>query len=101
MVASSLAMAMLSCSGKEHEYDATGTFEAVETTVSAEESGRLLKFGISEGDVVLAGSEVGLIDTMQIWLKIRQSDAVRAVYASQKQDVLAQTASLRQQLQKA
>ena len=33
---------MAACGGSEKDYDATGTFEATETTVFAEQSGALL-----------------------------------------------------------
>ena len=94
-------LAMLACGNTEKEYDATGTFEATEVTVAAEQSGVLLKFNINEGDEVALGSEIGLIDTTQIWLKIQQADATKAVYQSQKPDMPAQIAAIRQQLEKA
>ena len=94
-------LAMLACGNTEKEYDATGTFEATEVTVAAEQSGVLLKFDINEGDEVALGGEIGLIDTTQIWLKIQQADATKAVYQSQKPDVEAQIAATRQQLTKA
>lgn len=92
---------MLACGNTEKEYDATGTFEATEVTVAAEQNGVLLKFDINEGDEVALGGEIGLIDTTQIWLKIQQADATKAVYQSQKPDVEAQIAATRQQLTKA
>ena len=89
------------CGQGEKEYDATGVFEATEVTVSAEQSGQLLRFGINEGDSVAQGCEVGLIDTTQIVLKIAQADATREVYQSQKPDREVQIAATRQQLEKA
>lgn len=99
-----LLIGMLMCSAcgnKEKAYDATGTFEATETTVYAEQSGALLAFDVREGDNVTMGEEVGLIDTTQIWLKIRQTGLTKEVYQSQKPDVEKQMASVRQQLAKA
>lgn len=92
-------MAMLMACGKsEKDFDATGTFEATETTISAEQNGVLLSFSLNEGDEVAAGHEVGLIDTTQIWLKIQQAGATKAVYQSQKPNVEKQIAATRQQL---
>ena len=97
-----LAMAMLvGCSSNEKDYDATGTFEATETTVSAEQSGTLLQFALEEGDNIEAGREVGLIDTTQIWLKMQQTETSKTVYQSQKPDMEKQIAVTRQQLAKA
>ena len=94
-------LALLACGNTEKEYDATGTFEATEVTVAAEQGGTLLKFCVNEGDEVTLGSEIGLIDTTQIWLKIQQADATKAVYQSQKPNVEIQIAAIRQQLDKA
>lgn len=90
-----------SCSDKEKEYDATGTFEATEVTVSAEQNGKLLQLDVNEGDPVGMGKQVGLIDTVQLYLKARQIGATKLVYASQRPDMAKQVAATRQQLAKA
>ena len=100
-VLAGVALMMAACGGNEKAYDATGTFEATETTVYAEQSGALLMFSVNEGDHIEAGKEVGLIDTTQTWLKIRQLDATKEVYQSQKPDMERQIAATRQQLSKA
>ena len=100
-VLAGVALMMAACGGNEKAYDATGTFEATETTVYAEQSGALLTFSVNEGDHIEAGKEVGLIDTTQTWLKIRQLDATKEVYQSQKPDLERQIAATRQQLSKA
>lgn len=96
-----LAMVLASCGDKEQKNDATGVFEATETTIAAEQSGTLMAFGVCEGDEIAAGNEVGLIDTTQIWLKIKQMGATKLVYQSQKPDMEVQIAVTRQQLDKA
>ncbi len=106
LLAKSLGMALVlavtvSCNKEEKDYDATGTFEATETVVSAEQTGTLLTFSIDEGDAVEAGTEVGLIDSTQLWLKIEQARATKAVYQSQRPDLEKQIAATRQQLAKA
>ena len=95
------ALMMAACGNKEKSYDATGTFEATETTVFAEQSGALLTFNVNEGDSLAMGREVGLIDTTQTWLKIQQLRATKEVYQSQKPDMERQIAATRQQLAKA
>ncbi len=89
------------CGEKAKDYDATGTFEATETTIYAEQSGALLNFSVSEGDSIAPGQEIGVVDTTQIWLKIRQLGATKEVYRSQKPDMEKQIAATRQQLAKA
>ena len=96
------ALAVLAgCASDEKEYDATGIFEATETVVSAEQSGVLLRLDVNEGDELEAGREVGLTDTTQTWLRIRQATATKNVYRSQKPDMEKQIAATRQQLAKA
>ena len=101
MILASTALMLAACGNNEKAYDATGTFEATETTVFAEQSGALQTFDVSEGDSLPMGREVGLIDTIQIWLKILQLGATKEVYQSQKPDMERQIAATRQQLVKA
>ena len=95
------ALMLCACGNKEKEYDATGTFEATEVTVFAEQSGALLTFNASEGENVSLGQEIGVVDTTQLWLKIQQLGASKRVFQSQKPDKAKQVAATRQQLVKA
>ena len=96
-----LVLMLAACGKTEKEYDATGTFEATEVTVAAEQSGTLLTFDVHEGDEMALGQEIGLIDTTQLWLKIQQAEATKEVYRSQRPDREKQIAATRQQLAKA
>ena len=96
-----VALVLNACGRKERQYDATGVFEATETTVYAEQTGALLTFNVEEGDTVGQNREVGLIDTTQLWLKMKQAEAMKSVYQSQKPDQEKQIAVTRQQLAKA
>lgn len=89
------------CGDKEKDYDATGTFESTEITVSAEQNGKIWQLNIEEGDKVSIGQQVGLIDTVQLYLKARQLGVTKSVYASQRPDKMKQIAVLKQQLAKA
>ncbi len=96
-----LLMLLFSCSSKNSDYDATGMFEATEVTVSAEQSGKLLFFDITEGDSLTALQQVGLIDTVQLYLRAQQLGATKMSYASQRPDIEKQLASTKQELVKA
>ena len=87
-----LAAAAAAC-GRETDFDATGTFEATEITVSAEASGRILRFDAEEGDRLEAGRPVGEIDTVQLWLQRRQLERRQASVRSGRQ-----LAALREQI---
>ena len=101
MMIFAVAALLASCGEKDKDYDATGTFEATEVTVSAEQTGKLMAFDITEGDKIEAGSQVGLIDTVQLYLKARQMGATKLVYSAQKPETQKQIAATRQQIIKA
>lgn len=84
--------------GREAAYDASGTFEATEVVVSAEASGRILAFGVEEGDRVEALTEAGVIDTVQLHLQRLQLEQQAASSRSNRPDIERQIASLREQI---
>ena len=96
-----LTLLVSSCGSSDKEFDATGIFEATEVTVSAEATGRLMAFDVTEGSRVNADRQVGLIDTVQLQLKAEQVGATRESFANQRPNVQAQVATTRQQLVKA
>lgn len=97
----SAAILLSACGNSENIYDATGTFEATEITVSAEQNGRIEYLNINEGDTIIQSAQVGLIDTVQLYLKAVQIGATKLVYASQRPDISKQIAATQQQLKKA
>lgn len=62
------------CKSTEVLYDASGTFEAREVIVSAEQTGRLLALQVDEGDTVSLSQIVGSLETMGGILPIKQAD---------------------------
>lgn len=96
-----LTLLVSSCGSSDKEFDATGIFEATEVTVSAEATGRLMAFDVTEGSRVNADRQVGLIDTIQLQLKAEQVGVTRESFANQRPNVQAQVAATRQQLVKA
>ena len=57
----SATLLLLASCREQEKYDATGIFEATTVTVSAETAGKLVDFGIEEGDSLAAGQRVGLV----------------------------------------
>lgn len=92
---------IMSCSSGDGDYDATGMFESTEIIVSAEQSGRLLYFDVTEGGRIGEGEQVGLIDTVQLQLRALQLGATKESYARQRPDITKQIAVTRQELAKA
>ena len=92
-------MALFSaCGNGTPKYDATGTFETTEVLVSAEASGKLLYFNIEEGTVLKAGQEVGVVDTVQLYLKKLQLEANIKSVEEQRPDILKQVAATKEQI---
>ena len=60
---------LASCNSDKNNHDASGTFEAVETIVSAEASGKILEFNLNEGDELKQGDRIGYIDSTQLYLQ--------------------------------
>lgn len=63
-----LVMALSACTNEELS-DAYGQFEATETSVSAEASGKLLQYTVEEGDKLSIDQQVGYIDTTKMVLQ--------------------------------
>lgn len=80
------------------EYDATGTFEATEIIVSAEANGKLFFLDAEEGTRLTRGAEVGLIDTVQLYLKKLQLLASMKSVEKQRPDIQKQIAATREQI---
>lgn len=96
-----IAIAMLTAScGSDREFDAQGTFEATEVIVSSESAGRILNFSIDEGATIEAGTELAVIDSLQLHLQRKQLLAQQTALLSSRPDVGKQVASLREQIAK-
>lgn len=93
-----LSLLLLSCRNNKEDYDATGSFEATEIIVSSQANGRILTFNLNEGDQLLQGQMVGVIDSTQLHLqKMSLLSNARGVRAQQP-DIRKQTASIQEQI---
>ena len=103
-----LLLLLTACGNKEQAFDATGTFEATEVTVSAKATGELKTFDIKEGQGVEANAQVGSIDAYQLQqtddqleAQKRQLAASRNATDSRRLDLEKQLASIDQQISNA
>ena len=92
-----LSLLAVGCDNRD-DFDATGTFEATEVTVSAEANGRILCFDVEEGDSVEAAVPVEAIDTVQLYLQRLQLERQVASARSSRPDVRKQATALREQI---
>ncbi|MCC6601503.1 MAG: HlyD family efflux transporter periplasmic adaptor subunit [Crocinitomicaceae bacterium] len=88
---------IFSCTSKNNTPDATGTFEAIETIVSAEANGVIKKLSLDEGQHLNAGDTIGYIDSLQLSLKKKQIEAQIKAILSKNPDAGKQLAALREQ----
>lgn len=92
------ASLFLGACGADSDYDATGTFEATEIIVSAEANGRLVDFDLEEGSLLRQGEIVGMVDTVQLYLKKLQLQATMKSVDSQRPDISKQIAATKAQI---
>lgn len=96
-----VALAFASCNNEENEFDATGTFEAVETIVSAQTNGVIKDFRIQEGQELKSGQMIGYIDTLQLSLKKKQLVAQMSAIVKKRPNIAIETAALEEDLKHA
>ncbi len=94
----SLTSILLASCHPDIDFDATGTFEATEIIVSAESNGKLFRLDAEEGVRLKQGEEVGLTDTVQLYLKKLQLQANMKSVDNQRPDIRKQIAALQEQL---
>lgn len=93
-----IALILLSgCRNNEQESDAYGNFEAKEIIVSAEANGKILKLYINSGELLKEGQKVGLIDTMQLSLKLSQIVAQKNAIQTKFENIVSQVNVLEEQ----
>lgn len=84
---------------KKADYDATGIFEATTVTVSAETAGKITMFDVAEGDSIVAGQLVALVDSTLYTLQEKQLGSQQKSVTNSTPDVSAQVAALRTQIE--
>lgn len=89
---------LLSCNKNDDKADGYGNFEATEVTISAEANGKLTSFTIEEGSVLEPNTQIGLVDTTQLYWNKQQLIASRNTVFSKSKNVLSQDQVLQEQL---
>ena len=95
------ALIWLSSCTQKNPFDASGTFEAEETVISSEATGRIKEFKVEEGQTLKAGEYVGFIDTAQLYFNTLNLEAQIQAGLSKRPDISAQVAALKVQLDNA
>ena len=93
-----LLFSIAACNRNDRNFDASGSFEAVEVVVSSELAGKLLSFTIEEGDLVSKDKIVGEIDAENISLQKEQVEESIKSLSEKTSNVLPQVKLLQVQL---
>ncbi len=91
-------LTLAGCKGKGDIPEASGTFEADEVVVSAEVSGKLIRFAVEEGQVLSKDTVVGQIDPLPLALQKEQVEASMDALQQKTLDAGPQLKLLRDQL---
>ncbi len=91
-------IAVTGCRNDTSQADAFGNFEATEIIVSAETSGRVIRFEATEGTEIEKGSEIALIDTTLFHLQKAEIDAGMKGVRTRISSINAQNDILNQQI---
>lgn len=95
------ALLMLSCKQAPQLYDASGSFEAIETLIPADASGIIQQLDIREGQVIDSAQIIGYIDSTQLHLRKKQLEAQIKAVLSKKPNISRQLAAYQVQLDQA
>ena len=97
-----LAIATLfSCNKNNDKADGYGNFEATEITISSEANGKIDFLKVEEGNTIEPQTQVGLVDTLQLYFAKQQLIASKSTIASKSANVLSQKNVLQEQLKTA
>jgi len=94
-----IALLAFSCNSEKNSADATGSFEATETIVSSEATGKIMKLVVEEGDEVKSGQVIGYIDSTQLHLNKLQLLQNQKAILSGRPDIKTQLESLERELE--
>jgi len=92
-----ITLFLAGCSDKNNKSDAYGNFEAVETIVSSESSGKLIEFNVEEGQVLDENYIAGSIDSVQLYLKKMQLISQKGLVRTKFKNVSSQVSVLQEQ----
>ncbi|MDD5152114.1 MAG: HlyD family efflux transporter periplasmic adaptor subunit [Flavobacterium sp.] len=91
-------ISLISCNKNNDKADGYGNFEATEVTISAEANGNIEYLKLEEGDILEPKTQVGLVDTTQLYFNKQQLMASKSTVFSKSKNVLSQKNVLQEQL---
>lgn len=98
IIPGTVAVFLSSCNIQNGNYDASGTFEATEIIVSSEVNGKILSFDVKEGQTLKENQQIGAIDSVQIYLHIKQLQKNISAIKSRHPEIQKQIAVIEHQI---
>jgi HlyD family secretion protein len=89
---------LVSCYKNNEKADGYGNFEATEVTISAQANGNIQYLRLEEGAVLEPKTQVGLVDTTQLYYNKQQLISSKTAVFSKSKNVLSQKNVLQEQL---
>lgn len=89
---------LISCNKNNDKADGYGNFEATEVTISAQANGNIEYLKLEEGEVLEPETQVGLVDTAQLYFNKQQLIASKSTVFSKSKNVISQRNVLQEQL---
>jgi HlyD family secretion protein len=89
---------LISCNKNNDKADGYGNFEATEVTISAQANGNIEYLKLEEGAVLEPKTQVGLVDTTQLYFNKQQLIASKSTVFSKSKNVVSQRSVLQEQL---
>lgn len=96
-----LLLIFFGCGNGNGKFDASGTFESDEIIVSSEAMGKLVMLNVEEGMQLKQNQLVGVVDTLQLYLKKKQLEASIKAVLSKQPDIETQLATIEEQIKTA
>lgn len=93
-----LLLLFTNCKSGNSGFDAMGAFEAEEVTISAQTNGEVIALHLEEGQQVVEGELLGVIDTTQLYLQKMALLSSQKGITAQRPDTKRQIAILEEQL---
>lgn len=97
-IGATMILILAGCNGNGSSFDASGTFEADETIVSSELSGKITSLNVQEGALLAKDSIIGMVDATNIALQQEQVEASINALSQKTSDVTPQIQLLQNQL---
>ncbi len=94
-----LLLVATACNNDGSGFDATGNFEADEIIISAEAAGKIIQLNAEEGTELKSQTVIGLIDTMQLYLRKKQLEYSIAAVNAKQPNATVQLAAITEQIE--